>query len=278
MTITPLAAVLGHPISHSKSPILHNFWLKKYNIHGFYIPIDVAVEDLGFALNALPKLGFKGVNITVPLKEAVMPHIHHMTDRVKMIGAANILSFSSSGEIVADNTDGIGFLKNIQSNAPAWLIDRPVLVIGAGGAARAIITALRDAGIGEIRIANRTSERAQRLNHAFNSELHICQWEELSAKETLHDIGLVVNTTSLGMVGQPPLNMNLSHLNANAVVTDIVYTPLQTPLLKQASERGHQIVDGLGMLLHQAVPAFQSWFGIQPEVTQELRELVLSHG
>lgn len=270
----PLAGVIGSPISHSKSPALHNYWLKKLGISGYYIPMDVASEDLAQTIRLLPKLGFVGVNVTVPHKEAVMEVADLITDRATLIGSANTLIFRQDGKIHADNTDAYGFISNLKQNAPKWNPKAgPAAVLGAGGAARAIVAALLDVGVPEILITNRTKARAESLRQDFGKRLRVVDW--IQAGNILEEAATAVNTTSLGMVGQPPLRIPLDGFQKDAVVTDLVYAPLRTPFLNAAEEAGCVTVDGLGMLLHQAVPAFERWFGPRPEVTDELRQAVL---
>ncbi|WP_170550323.1 shikimate dehydrogenase [Ruegeria atlantica] len=270
----PLAGVIGHPIAHSKSPQLHGHWLKKYGLAGHYIPVDVAPEDLETVLRTLPKAGFVGANVTVPHKEAALRIADHVSERASVIGAANTLVFQDDGTIHADNTDGYGFMQNLRSGAPDWVpSDGPAVVFGAGGAARAVLQGLLDAGVPQIMLTNRTRARADQLKDEFGDRITVVDW--LQAGNVIEEAELVVNTTSLGMQGQPELRVPLDGLQAGAVVTDLVYAPLQTHLLKSAEEAGCTTVDGLGMLLHQAVPGFERWFGTRPEVTDDLRAAVL---
>lgn len=274
LKLIPLAGVIGHPIAHSRSPRLHGHWLQRYGLKGHYIPMDVAPQDLAEALKMLPKLGFVGINVTIPHKEAVLALADVVTDRAALIGAANTLIFRKDGKIHADNTDGAGFMANLRQYAPNWRPDRPVALFGAGGAARAVIAALIEVGVPEIRIANRTRPRAEQLCSDFGAKLVIHDW--LHAGEMLKGAGVVINSTSLGMSGKPDLRLPLDHLEKGAVATDLVYTPLMTPFLVEAEARGAQIVDGLGMLLHQAAPGFERWFGKRPEVDEALRQAVLA--
>jgi len=270
----PLAGVIGTPIAHSKSPILHGHWLKTYGLAGFYIPMDVSPENLAEVLRALPKAGFVGVNVTVPHKVAVMEIADLVTDRATLIGAANTLIFRKDGKIHADNTDGYGFIENLRQNAPGWNpAAGPAAVLGAGGAARAVIASLLDVGVPEILISNRTRIRAEGLQHDFGNRLRVVDW--VQAGNMLEDAATVVNTTSLGMMGKPELRVPLDGLQKNALVTDLVYAPLQTRLLRVAQEMGCQTVDGLGMLLHQAVPGFERWFGQRPTIDADTRAAVL---
>lgn len=270
----PLAGVIGHPIGHSKSPKLHGYWLKSYGLAGHYVPMDVAPDDLETVIRTLPKAGFVGANVTVPHKEAALRIADHVSDRAAKIGAANTLVFQSDGSIHADNTDGYGFMENLRAGAPDWNPqDGPAVVFGAGGAARAVLQALVDAGVPEIMLTNRTRSRADQLKEEFGPRITVVDW--VKAGNVIENAELVVNTTSLGMQGQPELRVPLDGLQPGAVVTDLVYAPLKTRLLQTAEEAGCTTVDGLGMLLHQAVPGFERWFGKRPEVTDDLRVTVL---
>jgi len=270
----PLAGVIGHPIAHSRSPQLHGHWLARYGIKGHYVPMDVAPDDLPRALAMLPKLGFVGVNVTIPHKEAALKLAHVVTDRAALIGAANTLIFRADGKIYADNTDGVGFMANLQQLAPTWQASHgPAALFGAGGAARAVIAALIEAGIPQIRIANRTRLRAEALQADFGARVVVYDW--LRAGDMLQGAALVINATSLGMTGKPDLRLPLDQLEAGSVATDLVYTPLMTPFLIEAQSRGAQIVDGLGMLLHQGAPGFERWFGQRPQVDDATRAAVL---
>ncbi len=271
----PLAGVIGHPIAHSRSPKLHGHWLKTYGLAGHYIPMDVAPADLETVLRTLPKAGFVGANVTVPHKEAALRLADHASDRASVIGAANTLVFREDGSIHADNTDGYGFMANLRAGAPDWdPADGPAVVFGAGGAARAVLQALAEAGVPEILLTNRTRTRADHLKEEFGQRITVVDW--VQAGNVIEDAELVVNTTSLGMQGQPELRVPLDGLQPGAVVTDLVYAPLQTHLLQQAEEAGCTTVDGLGMLLHQAVPGFERWFGVRPEVDAETRAAALA--
>lgn len=271
----PLAGVIGHPIAHSRSPTLHGFWLKRYGIKGHYIPMDVAPQDLRQVLEILPKLGFVGVNVTIPHKEAVLKIVDVVTDRAALIGAANTLIFRKDGRIHADNTDGAGFIANLRQHAPHWNpAAGPAAVFGAGGAARAIVAALIEVGVPEIRIANRTQPRAQALRADFGAKLQIYDW--VQAPNMLEGAATVINTTSLGMAGKSDFRVPLDGLERDALVTDLVYNPLKTHFLLEAEARGCTVVDGLGMLLHQAAPGFERWFDQRPEVDEATRQAVLS--
>ncbi|MGK7650942.1 MULTISPECIES: shikimate dehydrogenase [unclassified Roseovarius] len=270
----PLAAVIGSPVAHSKSPQIHGHWLKTHGIAGYYIPMDVASDDLEHVLRTLPKMGFVGVNITVPHKEKVLEIADLITDRATLIGAANTLIFRKDGKIHADNTDGVGFIQNLRQNAPDWNPKAgPAALLGAGGAARAVISALLEVGVPEIMIANRTRVRAEALKTEFGKRIAVVDW--VQAGNMMEDAATVVNTTSLGMMGKPPLRVPLDGLNRGTLVTDLVYAPLKTRLLAEAESVGCRTVDGLGMLLHQAVPAFERWFGVRPEVDSATRAAAL---
>lgn len=270
----PLAGVIGHPIAHSRSPALHGFWLRRYGIKGHYIPMDIAPADLADALKMLPKLGFVGVNVTIPHKEAILKLADVVADRAALIGAANTLIFRKDGKIHADNTDGAGFMANLRQHAPHWRpAQGPVALFGAGGAARAVIAALIEVGVPEIRIANRTRLRAEVLRTDFGAKLEVYDW--VHGGDMLEGAALVINATSLGMAGKPDLRLPLDLMEIGAVATDLVYTPLMTPFLIEAKSRGAHIVDGLGMLLHQAAPGFERWFNHRPEVDDATRAAVL---
>lgn len=270
----PLAAVIGSPISHSLSPRMHGHWLDRYGLSGRYIPLHVEKNHLADVLRAMPKMGFVGTNVTLPHKVAAMQIADQVTDRAILIGAANTLTFREDGSIYADNTDGYGFVENLRQNAPDWDPKAgPAAVLGAGGASRAIIVALVDAGVTEIFLTNRTRPKAEALRAEFGPKIRVVDW--VQAGNIIEESATLVNTTSLGMSGQPELRIPLDGLRSATVVTDIVYTPLETQLLKDAKAAGCTTVDGLGMLLHQGVPGFERWFGQRPDVDDELREIML---
>ena len=271
--MTRLAGVLGDPIGHSLSPRLHGHWLARYGLDGRYVPLHVKADDLAATLALLPQLDFAGVNVTIPHKETTFALADQVTDRAKMAGAANTLIFRD-GKILADNTDGVGFVASLRQGDPDWSAARPATLVGAGGAARGIAAALLDAGVPGVTIVNRTTARAEALAALFDDRVTARPWREIDM--ALDGTGLLVNATSLGMQGQPPLDLDLHPLPVDATVTDIVYSPLTTPLLATARERGNPTVDGLGMLLHQAVPGFAAWFGVTPEVDDDLRRAVLA--
>lgn len=270
----PLAGVIGYPIAHSKSPKIHGHWLKTLGIQGAYIPMEVEPANLKDVILTLPKMGFVGANVTLPHKEAIMEIADFVTDRAALIGAVNTLIFRADGKIQGDNTDGYGFLENLKTGAPDWAPQAgPAAVLGAGGAARAVIASLLDAGVPEIMLSNRTRVRADRLKSVFGNRVTVYDW--VQAGNMLDHAALVVNTTSLGMIGKPELRVPLDGLRPDTVVTDLVYAPLKTKLLETAEEMGCVTVDGLGMLLHQAVPGFERWFGTRPEVDRAARTAAL---
>ena len=276
-----LAGVLGWPIGHSLSPRLHGYWLERYKIDGAYVPLAVRPEDFTQALAALPKLGFAGVNVTVPHKEAALDLADSADAQAQRVGAANTLVFSEDGRIEAFNTDGHGFIENLRGNADlSALAGGPAVVLGAGGAARSVVAALLDAGAPQVRVVNRTKSRAEALvsdmSDGAANEIIPIDWD--GRADALAGAAILVNTTVLGMAGQAPLELDLGQLPKSAVVNDLVYTPLQTELLKTAASCGNRTLDGLGMLLHQARPGFEAWFGIEPEITPALRRFVLAGG
>lgn len=273
-TRIPLAGVIGHPIAHSRSPHLHRHWLRQNGLPGYYIPMDIGPGDLAEVIRMLPRMGFVGVNITVPHKETVMNIADLITDRATLIGAANTLIFRKDGKIHADNTDGYGFIENLRTGAPDWSPrNGPAAVLGAGGAARAVIASLNDAGVPEILLANRTRVRADKLREDFGKRVRVVDW--VQAGNMLEEAALVVNTTSLGMTGKPEMRVPLDGLRKGMVVTDLVYNPLETRLLHAAREAGCTVVDGVGMLIYQAIPAFERWFGHRPKVDEAVRRAVL---
>ncbi len=269
-----LAGVMGWPVTHSKSPRLHGFWLRKHGLDGAYLPLAVHPDNLGAALSALPILGFRGCNLTIPHKEAVLNLCDRLDPLARRIGAVNTVVVDAEGRLIGSNTDAFGFISNLKQNAPSWRAGAsPACVLGAGGAARAVLVGLLDEGVPEIRIANRTTARAAALADEFGSRVRVVPWGDW--RTALADCDLLANSTALGMQGQPPLEIDLAALPSTATVNDIVYAPLETALLAAARMRGNGVVDGLGMLLHQARPGFAAWFGIEPEVTEDLRAFVL---
>ncbi|MBC8407561.1 MAG: shikimate dehydrogenase [Rhodobacteraceae bacterium] len=270
-----LAGVIGDPILHSKSPILHRFWLNQNNINGHYIPLKVSKIDLELVLKTLPKMGFSGVNVTVPHKESVLKIANEITQSASQIGSANTLTFLPCGGFKADNTDGYGFLKNLEENESMWdPLNAKVFIIGAGGASRAVISALLNSGVSKIVITNRTHERANELKEYFDRKIDVIKWNE--KEQFLGEINTLVNTTTLGMLGCENLDLSLSSINMGTIVLDLVYNPIKTTLLQNAEKQGCKIIDGLGMLLHQATPGFKEWFGVEPKITNEIRKRILT--
>ena len=263
-----LAGVFGFPITHSRSPRLHGFWLQRYGIDGAYIPLGVPPERFGQVVRSLVDLGFRGANVTIPHKLAAFEICDEVAPFARRAGAVNTLVFRD-GRIEGSNTDGFGFLESIREAAPGWRADAgPAVLLGAGGAARAIAAALLDAGAPRVTLVNRTPAKAEALARDLGGPINVAD------RPPLAEAALLVNTTSLGMQGQPPLEMELGALATSAVVADIVYVPLETRLLAAARARGLIAVDGLGMLLHQARPGFEAWFGVAPQVDQALRDVV----
>lgn len=279
-----LAGVIGWPVSHSRSPRLHGHWLAQYGIDGAYVPLAIRPDDFHGCVLALARMGFRGVNVTLPHKEQALAIADQVEPLAQRIGAANTLIFHSDGMIEARNTDAYGFLENLKQEAGAALdaafARRNVaLLLGAGGAARAAVAALLDHGVDTVIVANRNFARARDLALDLTQGLDAARVKPLAwshAEDVIGEAGLLVNCTSLGMVGQPPLDVSLETLGPDVLVTDLVYTPLDTPFLQRAQAAGCRTVDGLGMLLHQAAPGFEAWFGVRPEVTAELRAAVLA--
>ncbi len=267
-----IAGIMGWPVTHSRSPAIHGHWLARYGVDGAYVPFAVRPEDGQDAIRALPRFGFAGSNITLPHKETALAAVDEADALARRIGAVNTVVVRADGSLHGSNSDAYGFMAHLRASAPDW---RPgvAMVLGAGGAARAVAAALLDAGASEVRLANRTAERAERVAEAFDRRVRPVAWKERS--EALDGADLLVNTTSLGMSGNAPLEIALDALGPRAVVNDIVYAPLETPLLAAARARGLAAVDGLGMLLHQARPGFAAWFGRDPEVDDRLRRAVL---
>jgi len=275
-TAVKKAFVCGHPIAHSRSPKIHGYWLRKYGIAGSYEPIDVSPEDVGSFFATLSKNGFAGGNVTIPHKEAAFAAVASRDEAAERIGAVNTLWFED-GRLRGGNTDAEGFAANLDERAPGWTKAGVAVVLGAGGAARAVIHALKERGFSDIRVTNRTLERANELADRFGEG--VSAHPIAATRELLSDAGLLVNTTALGMAGKggsDELPADPERLPRHAIVTDIVYVPLETPLLAAARRHGLKTVDGLGMLLHQAAPGFERWFGRRPEVTQELRDLIVA--
>ncbi len=265
-----LAGVMGWPVDHSLSPRLHGYWLAANEIDGAYLPLAVAPEHFAQALRVLAHLGFRGVNVTVPHKEAALNAVDVADPLARRIGAVNTITVRDDGSLEGSNTDAYGFTEHLKATVPDWQVSGgPAVIIGAGGAARAISVALVDAGVAEIRIVNRTLARAEALATAVGKPVRVVAWT--GRADAVGDAALVVNTTTLGMTGQPALDLEAASINDDAVVYDIVYAPLRTPLLRAAAGRGLRTVGGLGMLIHQARPGFEAWFGVAPEITDDLR-------
>lgn len=263
-------AVLGHPVSHSLSPRLHGYWLKQYAIKGSYEAKDVLPEALGDVLTSLSADGYRGVNLTVPHKETALSWINKIDDTAARIGAVNTVVVCQDGTLSATNTDAYGFIENLRAQvgelSPFF---KKTVILGAGGAARAACVALMDAGAEEIILINRSRDKAEKIKTDLGGNIQTGDWEKRDS--LLFGAGLLVNATSLGMKKMPPLELSLENLPQAALVTDIVYNPLTTPLLRQAQVRGNKVVDGIGMLLYQAQKAFELWHGILPEVDDALR-------
>ncbi|TPN52232.1 shikimate dehydrogenase [Mesorhizobium sp. B1-1-7] len=270
---TKKAFVTGHPIKHSRSPKIHGHWLAKHGIDGSYEAIDVAPHDFAEFLATLQANGYRGGNVTIPHKEAAFALAGRRDQAAEEIGAVNTLWFED-GTLWGGNTDGHGFAANLDDHAPGWASKGSAVVLGAGGASRAVIHALKERGISDIRIVNRTLARAVELRDRFGAGVSAHGMAETG--ELLADAGLLVNTTALGMVGNEGLAADPTLLPSHAIVTDLVYVPLETPLLAAARARGLKTVDGLGMLLNQAVPGFEHWFGVRPKVTAELRAIIVA--
>ncbi|MCG8510715.1 MAG: shikimate dehydrogenase [Rhodospirillales bacterium] len=270
-----VAAIIGWPVGHSLSPRLHGFWLEKYEIDGAYVPLAIHPDNFETAFRSLAALGFAGTNVTLPHKEQALACVDVADDEARRIGAANTITVREDGSLHGGNSDAFGFRENLIAELPGWDPKAaPAVVVGAGGSARAICVALMDLGVPEIRLVNRTASRAESLARDLGGPFSMIPWENRAA--VLDGAGLLVNTTAMGMSGNPPLDLDLGGLPPEAVVTDIVYTPLETPLLAAARNRGNPVVDGMGMLLHQGRPGFAKWFGVEPEVTEDLRAFVLA--
>jgi shikimate dehydrogenase len=272
-----VAGVMGWPVGHSRSPRLHGHWLAEHGIDGAYVPFAVPPDRLEAAVRGLAALGLRGCNVTVPHKEAVIAHLDRIDATARATGAVNTIKVEADGTLSGTNTDVFGFMENLRDGAPDWTgAGSTAVVIGAGGAARAVAWALCEAGVTQVRVVNRSLDRAERLAADIGGAVRAVAWQDRA--DALDGADLLVNTTTQGMQGQPPLDLRLDALPRTAVVNDIVYVPLQTPLLAEAAGRGNRVVDGLGMLLHQARPGFAAWFGIEPSVSPALRAAVLAGG
>ncbi len=265
------ACIIGYPVAHSRSPLIHNYWIDKYSLNGIYVKESVSHETIVDFISSLREKGYVGGNVTIPHKHVPLQIAARVEPEAQAIGAANTLWFED-GQLIAGNTDAYGFITHLDEQVPDWRADLPAVVLGAGGAARAVLYALLRRSVPEIRLLNRTREKAERLANEFGPAVQVADWQTRSG--ALAGCGLLVNTTSLGMAGGQALEIDLAALPSAAAVYDIVYVPLQTALLEAARARGLRTVDGLGMLLHQAVPGFARWFGVRPQVTAELHHLV----
>ena len=268
-----LAGVMGWPVMHSRSPLMHNYWIRQQGLNGTYVPLAIEPAGLAAALRALHPLGFAGCNLTIPHKQAALAIVDEVDDVARKIGAISCVVVRPDGSLFGTNNDWRGFIGNIREQQPGWRGDAgPVAVIGGGGGARAICYGLLQQGAREIRLVNRTAERAEAIAAELGGPITVLPWAD--RHDALAGVALAVNTTSQGMVGMAALDLRLDRLPAEALVADIIYTPLETPLLAAARRRGNATVNGLGMLLHQGPPAWKLWFGIEPEVTAELREIM----
>jgi shikimate dehydrogenase len=268
-----LAGVMGMPVMHSRSPKLHNYWLAKHGLVGAYVPLAIPADGLRAALRALPALRFSGCNLTIPHKVAAFEVVNRVDPLARWIGAINCIVVAPDGSLDGRNNDGFGYIESIVEVRPDWRADAgPIVVLGAGGAARAVLVSLADRGAREIRLANRTHARAKGLEAEFGGPIRAYPWEE--RERLLDGAAMLINTTNQGMIGEPPLDIALDRLPRAALVSDLIYIPRETPLLEAARKRGNPTVNGLGMLLHQARPAFRDWFGVMPEVTPELRAMI----
>ena len=268
-----LAGVMGWPVGHSRSPVIHNHWIAQLGLRGAYVLLPVQPEKLDDALRSLPVLGFAGCNLTIPHKVAALEIVDRVDLLAQRIGAVNTVVVEADGTLTGLNTDGFGYIQSLLDVQPDWQADAgPVVVVGAGGAARAIIVALMERGAKEIRLTNRSVDKAKDMAAEFGRQVNAVPWED--RHEALSGAALLVNTTNQGMHGEPALDLNLRQLPSTALVSDIIYIPMETPLLAAARGRGNATVNGLGMLLHQARPAFAAWFGVLPEVSPALLEQI----
>ena len=270
-----LAGVMGMPVFQSRSPILHNYWIKKYNLKGAYGHFPVQIENVEAAVRGLSALGIAGCNITQPHKLMAMKLMDKLSPMAERIGAINCIVVQPDGSLHGFNNDGFGYIQSLKDAKPTWRADEgPVVVLGSGGAARAVVISLLDEGAKEIRLVNRTKAKAEELRVGVESVVKVFDWSERN--EAMRGAAMLINTTNQGMYGQPALDVSLEALPTSSLVSDAIYIPLATPLLETARLRGNPTVNGLGMLLNQARPAFKAWFGVLPEITEDLRKAVLA--
>jgi shikimate dehydrogenase len=263
--------VMGWPVMHSRSPLMHNYWIEQQGLAGSYVPLEIKPGNLEGALRGLYPLGFAGCNVTIPHKLETMAIVDEVSDVAKKIGAISCVVVRDDGSLFGTNNDWLGFLDNLKEQQPGWRADAgPIAVIGAGGGGRAVVYGLLQEGASEIRLVNRTRAKAEAIAEEFGGPIQVLPWEE--RHDALEGVAMAVNVTSQGMDGQPPLDLRLDHLPETALAADIIYTPLETPFLAAARARGNRTVNGLGMLIHQGPAAWKLWFDIVPEVTAELRE------
>jgi shikimate dehydrogenase len=270
-----LAGVMGWPIAQSRSPVLHNYWIKKYNLNGRYVPLAVRPERLADAIRGLPALGFRGCNLTMPHKQLAITMVDKLTDTAKRIGAVNCIVVGDDGKMLGTNNDGNGYVLSVQEVAPQWKpSDGLIVILGAGGAARAIIVAMLERGAKEILVINRTFEKAEALAKDLGTVVKPIVWAKRN--DAIADVTLLINATNQGMADKPALDISLDKLPKQTLVSDLIYVPPETSFLRAAKARGNVTINGLGMLLHQARPAFQAWFGIWPEITPDLRATIMA--
>jgi shikimate dehydrogenase len=268
-----IAGLLGWPVAHSRSPVIHNHWLAQYGIAGRYTLFAVPPENLEAAVRGIAALGLRGCNVTTPHKQAIFPLLDRVDELARKIGAVNTVVVEKDGTLTGFNNDGNGFIQSLRDANPQWRPDSgPIVVLGAGGAARAVVASLVAQGAKEIRVTNRTLDKAQEIADAVGPEVKVLPWDQRG--EALGDIALLANATSLGMAGKPPLEISLDRIPKTALVGDLIYIPPETPLLASARQRGNVTVNGLGLLLNQARPAFKAWFGVMPEITTALRQAI----
>ncbi len=269
----PLAGILGWPVAQSRSPVIHNFWLNQYSLPGRYVLLPVTADRLDQALRGFAVLGFRGCNVTMPHKMNVMPLLDHIDPMARRIGAVNTIVVQDDGTLRGFNNDGVGFVQSIYDAKPDWRADAgSILVLGAGGAARAVVVALLENGARDIRVANRTRERAEQMVAEIGGGATVLPWDQRN--DAMADVGLLVNSTDRGMAGKPALDISLARLPGQTIVADLIYTPPETPFLAAARERGNLTVNGLGLLLNQARLAFEAWFGVRPDITPALLQAV----